>query len=233
MSTPPSDDPRPEQDRGSGGASWARADRSDGQATPGNDVGQRGPHTEPSRPQYGPPEYGPSQYGPPRYGSPGQHWGGQPGQQWNGSPGQQWGAHPGQQWGGQQPWTGQHGAPSGVQAGQYWAPGYAAPSAPRDRTRTMLITALVVLSVAIAGTVGALVYALSSTVLDPSTVERDVATQFEEHNGVPLDLRCPQDMTIESGEVYRCTGTTADGEQVEIEIQIADSLDGEYTWLEV
>jgi hypothetical protein len=148
--------------------------------------------------------------------------------------------HPPQQpqWGGQQPWgrpqpwpggPGQYGPPSG----QQWTPGSAPAALPPDRTRRRLLIALVVLSVAIAAAVAGLVYVLSFTTLNPSRVERDVAALFEERHQIELDLSCPDDMKVVSGEVYRCSGSTPQGEQVEIEIRIDDSLDGTYSWVEV
>jgi Domain of unknown function (DUF4333) len=79
-----------------------------------------------------------------------------------------------------------------------------------------------------------LVMTLGSTVLDPAAVERDVAVQFEELEGVGIDLDCPTDMRVESGAEYTCTGTTAEGEEVVLAIRITDPPDdAEYTWTEV
>jgi hypothetical protein len=60
-------------------------------------------------------------------------------------------------------------------------------------------------------------------------VQRDVAAQFEQREGVAIDLSCDQEMTVEAGRSYRCDGTTADGEQVTITIRVTDR-DGDYTW---
>ena len=70
---------------------------------------------------------------------------------------------------------------------------------------------------------------LGSTRLDPKAVERDVAAQFEQREGVALDLTCDGILTVEKGATYSCQGTTADGEQVPITIAIT-SADGDYTW---
>jgi hypothetical protein len=72
---------------------------------------------------------------------------------------------------------------------------------------------------------------LSSTALDPQAVQRDVAEQFEQREGVPLDLRCGDRMTVETGRSYECQGTTADGEPITITITIAGD-DASYTWSE-
>jgi hypothetical protein len=76
------------------------------------------------------------------------------------------------------------------------------------------------------------VLSLQSTVLDPTAVERDVAAQFEEREGVAVELSCPGEMTVESGSSYECTGTTADGEDVTLQIRIEDEDSAAYTWTE-
>ncbi len=79
-----------------------------------------------------------------------------------------------------------------------------------------------------------LVMTLGPTVLDRAAVERDVAVQFEELEGVAIDLDCPADMRVESGAEYTCTGTTAEGEEVVLAIRITDPPDdAKYTWTEV
>ena len=149
---------------------------------------------------------------------------------------------------GQQP--GPHGPPGGQygqpgpygQAGQYgsqqqsaygqgpqpaWPQGWEAAEPPRRR-RGRRSGTLVFLTVIV---VGVLVYVFASgtTRLDPSAVERDVAEQFQEREGVALDLRCDEDMTVEDGRSYQCVGTTADDEDVTVTITIT-GLDGDYTW---
>jgi hypothetical protein len=75
---------------------------------------------------------------------------------------------------------------------------------------------------------------LGSTVLDRAAVERDVAAQFEELEGVAVDLNCPDEMRTESGAEYTCTGRTAEGEEVTLVIAITDPpADAKYTWTEV
>jgi hypothetical protein len=113
-----------------------------------------------------------------------------------------------------------------------WQPGPPPPATPpRDRTRTALIVALVVVGLAIAAGAALLIYVLSSTRLDRAAVERDVAAQFEERNGVKLSLECRHRMIVRPGADYECRGTTADGEEVEIQIMITDK-NGAYTWAE-
>jgi hypothetical protein len=73
---------------------------------------------------------------------------------------------------------------------------------------------------------------LGPTLLDTGQVERDVAAQFEEEHRLSVELECPRRMEVSADAVYECTGTTQDGDEVDIEIRIADE-DGAYTWLEV
>jgi hypothetical protein len=73
----------------------------------------------------------------------------------------------------------------------------------------------------------------ADTVLDPERVEADVAAQFEQREGVAIDLTCDDEMQVEQGADYECTGTTADGEEVTLRIVITDEADASYTWEEV
>lgn len=87
------------------------------------------------------------------------------------------------------------------------------------------------IALAIAGASALLVYVLSSTILDPAAVETAVAEQFEQREGVPLDLECDERMIVRPGADYECEGTTEDGEEVEILITVTDDS-GAYTWAE-
>jgi len=127
---------------------------------------------------------------------------------------------------GQQPGYGQYGG----QPPLGWQPG-PPPKPPRDRKRTALIAALVVVALAIAAGVALLVYVLSSTILDRTAVEKAVSSQFEEREGVELALQCRHRMIVRPGADYECKGMTADGEKVEIRIVITDD-NGGYTWSE-
>jgi hypothetical protein len=86
-------------------------------------------------------------------------------------------------------------------------------------------------ALAIAGGLALLVYVLSSTILDRAAVEAAVAEQFEQREGVALDLECDERMIVRPGADYECEGSTADGEDVEILITVTDR-DGAYTWAE-
>jgi hypothetical protein len=121
---------------------------------------------------------------------------------------------------------------------QYGAPPYGPPGPgygrpPAQKSHVGLIAAVTGgILVLIAGVV-VLVMALQSTVLDRAAVERDVAAQFEDREGVAIELSCADEMEIESGAEYACTGTTADGEDVTLAIQIADPEDdADYYWTE-
>jgi hypothetical protein len=168
------------------------------------------------RPQggYGQPAYGPpSQYGSPgQYGAPGGY--GQPGQY--GAPGPSGQQPYGQQPYGQQPAWGQ---PPG------WPPGPPPVEPPRRRRRGSSLVFLVVILV------GVLVYVFTTgpTRLDPDAVERDVATQYEDREGVALDVSCDEQMDVRDGATYSCSATTADGEDLPVTIEITGTT-GEYTW---
>jgi hypothetical protein len=106
------------------------------------------------------------------------------------------------------------------------------PAAPPQKSKVGLIAAVTaVILLVIAGVVVA-VLALQSTVLDPAAVERDVAAQFEEREGVAIDLSCEDEMPVESGSTYECIGTTDDGEDVTLQIRIEDEGSAAYTWTE-
>jgi hypothetical protein len=77
-----------------------------------------------------------------------------------------------------------------------------------------------------------LAMSLSSTVLDRNAVQTDVAAQFEEREGVAVELECEEEMKVETDATYECTGTTADGEDVTLQIAITDADSAAYTWTE-
>ena len=178
--------------------------------------GQRQPGY--GQPGYGQPGQGQQGYGHPGYGQPGQ---GQPGY---GQPGYGSGpyAQPPQVYG--PPYGGQTYGPPG----QY-APGSGATQARKSHLRLYLglaaLAALLVLAMVLANVMG-------PTVLNRAAVERDVAAQFEQREGVAIDLTCDEEMRVETGESYACTGVTADGEEVELQITITDENFAEYTWTE-
>ncbi len=118
---------------------------------------------------------------------------------------------------------GQPGAP-----GQYGG-GYGQPA---RKSRTGLIAGLLVLALLVVGVVLLFVFLGGSSVLDQGAVERDVAAQFQEREGVALDLTCPADMAVEADATYECTGRTEAGEDVTLQIAVTDEDSGAYTWTE-
>jgi hypothetical protein len=179
-------------------------------------------------PPYGQPGQTPGQ----PYGQPAQPgYGGQPAQPAYGQPGQQYG----------QPAYGQpaqpaYGQPAAPQyGGQYGAPGqYGQPSygQPPKKSKAGLIAGLVALLVLVAVAVVLIVVLGGSTVLDQGAVERDVAAQFQEREGVSIELTCPADMEVEANATYECTGRTEAGEDVTLQITVTDGESGAYTWTE-
>jgi hypothetical protein len=89
----------------------------------------------------------------------------------------------------------------------------------------LLAAVLLVGGVVLATTTG-------STVLSRSAVESDVAQQFEEREGVAIELDCAEEMTVTDGATYECAGVTADDEQVTLQIRITDAEEARYTWVE-
>jgi hypothetical protein len=123
----------------------------------------------------------------------------------------------------------QYGGPQYGPPGQY---GYAPPPPPPPKSKVGLIAAATGLVLLVIAGVVVLVMALQSSVLDRAAVERDVAAQFEEREGVAIDLECADQMKVDAGSTYECTGTTADGEDVTLQIRIEDEDSAAYTWTE-
>jgi len=162
---------------------------------------------------YGSPSYGPSAGGQPGYGGPayGQPSYGQPGQ---GQP--------------------QYGPPAYGQP-PYGQPPFGQPYGPppaRRKNRAGLIGILAGVLILLVGGGFALAFALRSTELDPHAVERDVAAQFQQREGVKIDLTCADEMPVEKGKSYTCSGVTADDEPVTLKITITDEKTAAYTWTE-
>jgi hypothetical protein len=203
MTTPPQDDSS--SGAGQQPGPW---DRPTGpiqppQPAPDSQYGQTG---QPHQP-YGPPGYGPG-YGPPAPPPPG------------------WGQPPYAQ-----PPYGQppYGQPP------YGQPFYGPPPGqvpPPRKSKAGLIAALA--GAAVLLVVGGIVlaFALRSEVLDPRATERDVSAQFEQREGVAIDLDCGDGMTVKTGATYECTGVTDDEESVTLRITITDDKAPAYTWTE-
>ena len=126
----------------------------------------------------------------------------------------------------------QYPAPQYGQQGQFGHPAYGPPpyGPPARKSRAGVIAAVVGGVLLLAAVVVALVLTQQTTVLDRAAVERDVAAQFEEREGVALDLECAEEMTVDEGATYACTGTTDQGEDVTLRIAITDEQEAAYTW---
>ena len=164
--------------------------------------------TQPAPQPYGQPQQGtPGQFGQPTYGQPGF---GQPTQQY----------------------APQYGQP-GYGQPQYGTPQYGQPAAgPAEKSKVGLIALATGGALLLIAVVVVLVMSLQSTVLDPAAVERDVAAQFQEREGVAIELDCTDEMEVSVDASYECTGTTADGESVTLRITITDEDAAAYTWTE-
>jgi hypothetical protein len=138
--------------------------------------------------------------------------------------------------------SGQYGWPAQPAYGQpqqpYGGPHYGAAQngppagAPGGTSKVGLIALVAGLALLLIAGVVVLVMSLQSTVLDPAAVQRDVAAQFEQREGVAVELNCPDDMKVKANATYDCSGTTADGESVTLQIAIADENTAAYTWTE-
>jgi hypothetical protein len=106
------------------------------------------------------------------------------------------------------------------------------PPAVAPRSKVGLIAILTGVALLVIAGVVVLVLSLRSTVLDAASAERDVAAQFEQREGVAVELDCPDDMEVTAGATYTCTGKTADGESVTLRLAITDEKTAAYTWTE-
>jgi hypothetical protein len=101
----------------------------------------------------------------------------------------------------------------------------------RSRRRLLpLVAGLVVLGGAVLAVLLVDPTLFGRTVLDRGAVQRDVAAQFQQREGVAVTLVCPQEMAVITGGSYRCTGTTAEGETVPVRIVVTTTAPVAYTW---
>jgi Tfp pilus assembly protein PilV len=95
-----------------------------------------------------------------------------------------------------------------------------------------VVWALIAVVVAAAAITAVLSVTLRTRVLDRAAVQRDVAAQFRDHEGVAIRLDCADSMPLATGATYRCQGTTAAGEHVTLLIRVTDARTARYTWSE-
>jgi hypothetical protein len=118
---------------------------------------------------------------------------------------------------------------------QYGLPGEpfgGPPPGPPAKSKVGLIAVLTLVALVVIAAAVVLVRTFQSTVLDAASAERDVAAQFQDREGVAIELACPDDMAVRKGATYTCTGTTADGESVTLRLAITDAKTAAYTWTE-
>lgn len=130
-----------------------------------------------------------------------------------------------------QPPYGQYGQQLHGPPPQYGPAPYGQPAAPA-KSRVVLIAGVTAGIVALVALGAVLALTMSSTVLDRNAVQQDVAAQFQEREGVAIDLECAEEMEVTSGATYECTGTTSDEEDVTLEVTITDEETAAYTWTE-
>jgi hypothetical protein len=121
-----------------------------------------------------------------------------------------------------------YGPPPYGPPGQQFGP----PPGPPQQSKVGLIAVLTGVALVVIAAVVVLVMTLQSTVLDATSAERDVAAQFEQREGVAIELDCPDDMEVRAGATYECRGKTADGESVTLRLAITDEKTAAYTWTE-
>ncbi|MGY1915126.1 DUF4333 domain-containing protein [Blastococcus sp. SYSU DS0973] len=136
--------------------------------------------------------------------------------------------------------AGPYGSPAGAMPSS-GVPGYgppgdggppSGPTPARRGPRRGVLAVLAVLAVVVLGSIAVLATTSGPTVLSRGAVERDVAVQFEQREGVAVDLECAEEMTVEQGATYECTGVTADEERITLRIEITDEDGARYTWTE-
>ncbi|WP_347056829.1 DUF4333 domain-containing protein [Blastococcus sp. HT6-30] len=136
--------------------------------------------------------------------------------------------------------AGPYGFPAGATPSS-GVPGYGPPGdggPPSDPTparrgpRRGVLAVLALLAVVVLGSIAVLATTSGPTVLSRGAVERDVAVQFEQREGVAVDLECAEEMTVEQGATYECTGVTSDDERITLRIEITDEDGARYTWSE-
>jgi hypothetical protein len=120
------------------------------------------------------------------------------------------------------------GQPYGYAQPPFGQPPYA--GAPQKKRRTGLIAGLIGALAVVAAVVVVLSLTLGGRVLDRAAVQRDVAQQFEQHEGVAIQLTCGSTMKLVQGATYSCRGTTADGEHLTLQIRVTDAAKAAYTW---
>ncbi|MBA2389376.1 MAG: DUF4333 domain-containing protein [Geodermatophilaceae bacterium] len=166
---------------------------------------------EPAQPtqQFSSPAYGQQPaYGQPGYGQPPAY-----GQQQQQPP---YGQPPFNQYGGQSDWAG-------------------APGGQPKKSKTPLIAGIVALVVVVIVALLLLLpgspIGLGSTFFDETAVADAIAAQYEDEFDLQVEVTCPADQEVISGETFTCEGTTEEGDDVQLDVEIT-SDDGDYTWSE-
>jgi Domain of unknown function (DUF4333) len=114
--------------------------------------------------------------------------------------------------------------------GPPWYGWPAPPPAPAPRRRTGLIASIVAVLAVAAAAALVLSMNLGARVLDRAAVQRSVAAQFQQTQGVAVQVTCDQSMKLVQGATYQCRATAANGASAPLLIRITDAGTGRYTW---
>jgi hypothetical protein len=69
----------------------------------------------------------------------------------------------------------------------------------------------------------------TTLILDDELLEQSIATGISEQMGVSATVACPDDRPISQGDVFTCTATTTDGQQITVQVTQTDAT-GNVEW---
>jgi hypothetical protein len=118
------------------------------------------------------------------------------------------------------PPAGPYGPPTGP--GGYAPPGYGQPPAPPRRKRTGLIIGIVAGVVVLAALAVGAIFLFGTKTLNTAEAEKQIGTITQKQIGTaPTDVQCPEDIAVQSGKTFTCTGTL-DGQKVSYTVKETD-----------
>jgi hypothetical protein len=76
---------------------------------------------------------------------------------------------------------------------------------------------------ALAGTLSVLTFGCGEETLDTDDLQQTISDGLEEQVGVaPESVECPDDITMEEGSEFECTGTAPNGDEFTIQVTQTD-----------